>query len=150
MSVKEIAAVGPKTGDRVQPYNSDRYYLITRIHQNKAYYRWVPGDDTPNKKWEERFCSVDLLEKIQHSGMIVWAEQPPKSSDNPDKSKTRIYKGTISYHGQPISKETVAESEGRAKSNLIAQIAQHVGVKPSLIWTYINSKPTSFEMEEVK
>ena len=153
MPVIEISSKGPKTGDRVLPLNSDRYYFITRIHDNKAYYRWVPGEDSPNKKWEERYCPIPSLVWTKKgsagTAFVLWTEVTPFHAEQ-IKPKTRVYNGKINYHGQVIEKETVADSEDRAKSNLIAQIAQQVGVKPNFIWTYIKSHPTSFEMEEAK
>jgi hypothetical protein len=152
MPIQEIAAQGPKPGDRVQPVNEERHYFISRINREKVYYRWEPSEGHAFKHPEQRFVPLELLKKTKVGSLEIWVEEIPSSSDQ-SKSTTadvRPYKGKINWHGQVYERETVAPSEARGKNNLIAQFAQLFGVKPAAVHTYIKSKPESFEMEESK
>jgi hypothetical protein len=153
MMITELANQAPRVGERVQPFNDERYYFITRLNRNKVYYRWEPAEGSPFKPREERYVPLELLDKKAiRKDFFVWEENAPASSDIPADIRTDVkaYKGKINWYNKVYERETVAPSNEKAKSNLVKQFADEFDVRPNAVWTYIKTKPQSFELRELK
>jgi hypothetical protein len=145
--IKETASLGPKAGDKIMPIGSKRYYYITRIFHNRAFYNWEPEgveEHVFNRK-EERSIPLNLLVKA----LDTWLQKSEPNFEPEQKRPKKRYKAVLNWYGGLLEAETQAVSELQAKNYLVHKFAQKINKAAGAVWALLREKPDSMIVKEV-
>lgn len=144
----EMYSQAPKAGNRIRPSGEDRYFHITKVHRNRAYYDWVPdGDSHVFHHKEERYIPIKKL--AYDKNLDLWTQTDQFKPDNLEPEMGKRWKAEIDFFGMNHL-DTVAKTKKAADRNFAQQLSKRHNKRIQDVLEYFEQYPHRVHIEELK